>query len=282
MPAAAKLATPPEWVKLHRISAGSLLLAERQALGDLRAATRAAVGALLLAIESARRGGREALKLAILSALRRLAPDLRTAATAAILASRTRVRGVALQRLDKELALIERTANTNAKLARPGMSDAAEDPSHADAAGASLASAWTAGVVATTLAWADSDDASTSPTFAGTVDAVDNRARRIAVTEMARAYNDEHDEGVGWIAETYADETWLVGVLRRWDATLDARTCTRCAGMDGTVLPIGMSFGVEPGYVHPWCRCIDTLIFVPARVRDTVPAGYVGDDIEAA
>lgn len=49
--------------------------------------------------------------------------------------------------------------------------------------------------------------------------------------------------------------------IRVWDSTLDARTCPVCAAADGVWTELGMPFllrgrAVEPGKVHPNCRCV--------------------------
>jgi hypothetical protein len=50
-------------------------------------------------------------------------------------------------------------------------------------------------------------------------------------------------------------------LVRRWNATLDKRTCDRCMRADGTWVEIGDPFPWgEPGAVHPRCRCYDELI----------------------
>jgi Phage Mu protein F like protein len=74
----------------------------------------------------------------------------------------------------------------------------------------------------------------------------DYRLRRVAATEIPNAYSRQHyeiDPGEGW--------------ARRWDATLDLKTCRVCFKMHGTVVALDEDFpdGLVPGDVHPNCRC---------------------------
>ena len=84
----------------------------------------------------------------------------------------------------------------------------------------------------------------------------DYRLRRIATTEVAQAYSEAHKV----LAERLnaQSQDWL----RRWDATLDMRTCKVCLSHHGelTGLTEAFSNGDEPGQVHINCRCIPTLI----------------------
>jgi len=106
------------------------------------------------------------------------------------------------------------------------------------------------------------------------------RLTRIAATEIPRAYNAAHDEGAGWVAERHKDASWLPLVVKRWDATLDRKTCPVCRDMDGRIALLGMSFssGRIPGFVHRHDRCQDSIIALPLRMRGEVVPDYQVDD----
>ena len=70
---------------------------------------------------------------------------------------------------------------------------------------------------------------------------------RIGVTESSDSYNRTRRET--------AKEA-RVALFRRWDATLDMRTCPVCERADGMTVGIDEPFEIgEPGGVHPRCRC---------------------------
>lgn len=80
---------------------------------------------------------------------------------------------------------------------------------------------------------------------------LDARLRKIVATETARSYSD--------VVMEAADEYKLV---RRWNAILDNKVCSFCAEMDGKETLPGETFedGVEPGWAHPFCRCLSELV----------------------
>lgn len=49
---------------------------------------------------------------------------------------------------------------------------------------------------------------------------------------------------------------WIPAILKRWNATLDKRTCPTCAGIDGEILLLGQFFDKSNPPVHPRCRCV--------------------------
>lgn len=74
----------------------------------------------------------------------------------------------------------------------------------------------------------------------------------VAATENADAYNGERGrvaDGAGTVTQ----------ILKVWDAVLDKRTCSVCRGLDGTIVALGESFGLEQP-AHPRCRCTFTLL----------------------
>lgn len=79
---------------------------------------------------------------------------------------------------------------------------------------------------------------------------------KIAATENAQAFNEARREEV---RRATSGEVALL--MRTWDATLDSRVCADCEGLDGTSIPFDGAYpgGLDPGDVHPNCRCIETI-----------------------
>jgi SPP1 gp7 family putative phage head morphogenesis protein len=80
---------------------------------------------------------------------------------------------------------------------------------------------------------------------------VEYEARRIVRTEIIEAYNTVK---LDMLAELRADDP---GMMSRWVAALDGRTCPACANLDNVVVPVGGTFkgGVKAPPLHPFCRC---------------------------
>lgn len=92
------------------------------------------------------------------------------------------------------------------------------------------------------------------------------RLARVARTEVAVAYSEEHREALrdvvaydrrfrdGALAEEIASS-----IRRRWSAMADA--CERCWPLDGEEVGIDESFSAgEPGGMHPHCACVEYLV----------------------
>jgi hypothetical protein len=58
-------------------------------------------------------------------------------------------------------------------------------------------------------------------------------------------------------------------LVDRWDTILEG-ACKACADLDGTLVHLGADFpdGNEPSEMHPWCRCIRTVLAIPADSVD--------------
>lgn len=270
---------PPDWAKLHRVSAGAFLLAEGRSLASVRRVARGVLADTMLAVDGMQAVGASA-KSALFQAVQSGGKKMQAAIASAIVDARDDARELALARLDKEISLLERLIGVD--LDRPERSDGGEDASHGDVAGSSFSAAWTAALLGAVLRWAD--DPSSRLSLRAAAEQQDYRLRRIAATEVSRAYNDEHDEGTGWLVDTYKNETWIAAVVKRWDATLDRKVCSVCRTHDGEIVPLGTTFdsAEEPGAVHPVCRCLDTIIALPARLRELVPGRYTDERDEAA
>lgn len=106
-------------------------------------------------------------------------------------------------------------------------------------------------VVAASLAAQSFSNAWASAVISNAPFATDARIRRIIATETSRAYSDVVREAAG--------EHKLVRV---WNSILDAKTCRLCRSMDGEETLPGQQFagGLEPGWVHPACRCFSMLV----------------------
>lgn len=106
-------------------------------------------------------------------------------------------------------------------------------------------------VVAASLAAQSFANAWASAALTNSPFPTDARIRRIIATETSRAYSDVVREAAG--------EHKLVRV---WNSVLDSKTCSFCRNMDGEETLPGQPFkgGIEPGWVHPSCRCLSELI----------------------
>lgn len=117
-----------------------------------------------------------------------------------------------------------------------------------DAAIAGYVEAWTAAV------WVAAERRVSASALREAERKVDYRLRTGVVTETARAFTDAHAEA--------ADQ--VPGIVLRWSAILDRRTCPTCAALDGEYRRPGRSFksGMSPGNVHPMCRCFEVVEWV--------------------
>lgn len=93
------------------------------------------------------------------------------------------------------------------------------------------------------------------------------RVRMVATTEASRAFNEARDEAYTAIADSVdpraAEQPW-----REWDATLDKDTCKVCDRADGSMVPLDEDFNAgTPGKVHPHCRCIEQIVWMPRDFR---------------
>lgn len=82
-------------------------------------------------------------------------------------------------------------------------------------------------------------------------DKVEVDARRIVRTEVVNAYNSAKLDLIDSLAKEEP------GWGKRWDATLDYRTCPFCRSFDGITVGAKENFpqGVEGPPLHPNCRC---------------------------
>jgi len=147
--------------------------------------------------------------------------------------------------------------------ARTRTSASRADAAAAAAAGLSYASVWASTALSVILQTEEGQ-----PKVRRSLENQDYRLERIAATETSRAFNDEHSRGVDSIAddESNKEKHWFPFIVKRWDAILDRKTCAICRDHDGDIVPLGINFSNDdtPGEVHPNCRCMSTLIPLPA------------------
>lgn len=132
-----------------------------------------------------------------------------------------------------------------------------EDATQAQASARSLATAFAVAALAADQQEADAPAEEAAKKVRG-------KADLIAATEVSQAFNHERERSSNVAAAVLG----LAAVLpmKRWDATLDRFTCSRCKKLDGELRAWGVAFtgGAVPGKVHPRCRCVQTTIFLPA------------------
>lgn len=92
------------------------------------------------------------------------------------------------------------------------------------------------------------------------------RLKGIAITQTSSAFSSARATYTNDYAKAHAAAHILAPLpLKVWDATLDRRTCRRCEALHGTRRPWGLPFKgkAEPGQVHPRCRCVMGIEFLP-------------------
>jgi hypothetical protein len=105
-------------------------------------------------------------------------------------------------------------------------------------------------------------------------------AMRVVRTETQSAYNTQLDNTIRQAKQHIPD------LIRRWDASLDRRTCIVCGALHGTTAPIGGAFpdGTTEAPQHPNCVPAGTMISTPdgprpiesIRIGDYVLGGLTG------
>lgn len=243
--------------KARRLAAGSLLLAADRARAAMTRAADQAIAGAAHELRQRRRADeqRVAPLLVLIAAARKMSEVL----SGAILIGRKEARGLAASRLGAEL----RMAGVGSETGSPALLAAAHgarmqsDLAEAGIAADALAGQWR-GLAARAVLVARRKGEDVPGAVSATRDAMLPRIERTAETESARAYNDEHAERArDMVARGDLDPD---AVLREWSAEIDA--CERCWPLDGERARIDESFssGLEPGEVHPRCRCVDVIV----------------------
>ena len=247
--------------QLQRLAAGSMMLQERRMASAL--AKDVADANAQAQAETSRRRTRAALLVMLLG----IGATLAATAKRTIAAGRQAVRAVAAARLGRELVAAGMTGVAIAELGS-GTSRASDDDALAQAAALSLAGAWQGLAIAST-AKAIRVETDVRRAIAETPVRIRPRIARIAATENAEAYSDEHLQALVDAMDfdrTYRDGKFADAIeeelVRQWSALLDDRTCIECADQDGEVAEADGMYdsGLEPGFVHANCRCQDIII----------------------
>jgi hypothetical protein len=279
-----------------RRSQRALLQAERVTQDDLDAAAKRATDTVLLTVMALGMAAPHSRKIAAINAASRAGDGLRIDSAGAVLQGRQAARAGALARVTDELTEASRMLQNDA-FEPPPASDAAEDGPLAQATGEALAAPWRAGVTAAVLAWADKPDGSLAERVREVTRANAFRRYRTAVTEVSRAFNDEHLEAADWLADAKAEAfgrnllrqqrlqaafagdanvppwalPWVGKIVKVWNSVLDLKACAFCRSMHGAITLIGRPYpnGYEPGSPHPHCRCMDMLVVLtPQRIQE--------------
>lgn len=105
----------------------------------------------------------------------------------------------------------------------------------------------------------------------GTLIAEAHQVERIVQTESFGAYNAQRDASIQTLiargnTDSYAVNIdasqvrdagdWIPGIVKRWSALLDRRTCPRCSALHGDMQPLGMPFSDDLPPLHARCRCV--------------------------
>lgn len=233
-----------KWEKRARSRAKALLQAERQSVG---AATKEVA--------------------AFIESVAKPLPSDPAAAKRAIIAASKKLDALVVKLVEStEATAAESASKQNAAdfdaLKIPDVNEPKQPkaPSNATKLAAGLAAAWLA------LALLSSKKDDPKRWVKGTAGLTEGRLRRIIATESAKSFNRSHAEWAKGLAKANPRSPWLGRVFRRWDARLDRTVCAVCESHDGEETQVGKPFklGHEPGSVHPFCRCVSTIVFFPA------------------
>lgn len=265
-----------QWDRLAAESRAALLRSERSALVSLRKAVDTATQPALVKLARIRTADRRAATEASVAALRSVKQRLGDALEASLLGVRLTAKKAATARLEDEWTTLRRDVRALG-LADPGpLGRTARleptDRAAVESTSSAYVAAWTSSTSSALWDWTsdDGNDAAPSEVVEQATRGLDYRVRRIATTENAQAYADARDEATDAVARERNGATWIPGLLKRWDSTLDKRVCAVCRALDSTLRPWGMTFPKkrEPGHVHPGCRCDSHTVFIPLRIPD--------------
>lgn len=89
-----------------------------------------------------------------------------------------------------------------------------------------------------------------------TAEQFQSRLNRTAVTEVYQAFNDEMAALAESLPASHAQR-----FQRVWVTEATGRVCHECGPMSGKTATLRGSFegGVEPGFMHPNCRCVSVI-----------------------
>lgn len=244
--------------RLVRLSAGTLLNATDYTQKRLGAVVTETVREA--AAEMAEHKRQDRRRTAALVSLMLLSRRMSTRARDAVLDGRQHARTEATRRLAAELAAAGIAGRTVIGHGHHDRHD--EDDTYATTAGEALSVAWR-GLALVALSAATRKDADPITAISKTQRMMEPRIVRIASTETAQAFNDEHRRALRETAENdsaFAAQLRDERVMRMWSAMLDA--CPVCWEHDGEKVEYNEDFigGDVPGYMHPNCRCTEVLV----------------------
>jgi len=271
-------AVPAEWRPVLRSAHVALVKAELRTLRDLREAVQGA----MTSVHNARFGAdRNAARAQAARLVRDVAGRMRETISSALRDARVETRSAAATQVGRELDMMTRelrSVGIKATFERDGSLAYTIDEHadvHNDTLGAAISVAWSQAVLRSIAIWHAREQGSIRDAISGATAEQDHRLRRIAITETTRTFNQAHDDGIGYAFDKTSRARWMAGVFKRWDATLDRRVCAYCKDQHGRMVPYGMSFSAGiPGMVHPYCRCVQSLVFIPARVQSEEQRGH--------
>lgn len=271
--------TPAE-ERLSRRATASLIRAESTTLRALREASAGVVSALLVELASIRsdQDRRAVAEQAMRRVYATLGP-MRDAIARATVRGKDNAETAALAQFDAQWEHVRKVV-LEASGEDPGAPVAAPWSGRKEAAGAlvgqSYSAAWGATVLASINQWQASDKPAEAVVgVAKTASkATDYRLRNIATSETTREFSDAFEGAATATLRTHTERNWYAAIFKQWDASADKATCKVCAGLAGSIRPIGIGYpgGASPGYVHPGCRCFSVIIVIPTRIDSQVAA----------
>lgn len=274
---------PRAWQQVHDASRRRLLKAEAQSTVQMRTAVRQVHRELIATMGDTKVEALRALKVAREKMARVMSDHIN--------ATRVRARDAALEQTQHELKVLARETGRKGLAHRLGSAGevtptaTATDLAAADAVGHSFASRWAQSVMHHVVNAPEDSEINIAIRARMAAQQMDHQLERIATTENAKAYNDQHEDaiedaltGEEELAASIADampeeevaaleESAAAGLpkpFKYWDAYLDRKTCGDCSQHNGEMVPVGQEFsgGDQPGFMHPNCRCIETIVYV--------------------
>lgn len=130
-------------------------------------------------------------------------------------------------------------------------------------AAAAIANSYAQGWLRSALRLLSSGESPFATVLKNTTEARQWHLKTIATTETSRSFSDERRKAFTSGVYTQAGREGAAHIGKKWDASLDARTCDDCSAMHGQVVRLDQSFSRgEPGSMHPNCRCVEVYIYL--------------------
>jgi hypothetical protein len=228
---------PDRLKRAHAASLAALTAVEANAKTKLHASARRVVRAVAPTPTHA----------ATVQALTAMADELEEALTDDVVLVRSAARGMSAETLADELHALDEEAVFD--LDSDEYID--EDEAAGTATGKGLSAAWLALAL---LVLSRKPNATAKEAGDEALAEMGWKIDGASTTEVAAAFNREREASLARRRYT--------GLYKRWDASLDLKTCERCHRLNGTTVPAHHSFpgGAVPGLIHRSCRCAITLV----------------------